>query len=212
MNFAIAFSKTREAINRNPPPLDALKRYIKDGYSNLKSQIANSKSIDDILDVVNDHCTLFDTSCLEGIVKRFDIKEAETHIQIYKDAVQLFCQKTKASLCLDEIFKVTRTPSLLRRETAIFVLDWDPTSCTLQDIQDIIAESIEGEGVQIRVIREGQSIIITCFFPLSLMTLITARAQETLELIKERGLLQLIVGHCTIYDYNRDKVRYFKQQ
>ena len=85
--FAIAFSNIREAINTTPPPLDKLKQFLKDGYSHFKSRIANSASIDDVLDVVNDHCTVINISCLEGIVKRFKIKEAETHIQTYKDIV-----------------------------------------------------------------------------------------------------------------------------
>ena len=153
--FAITFYKVREAINRSPPPLDKLKRFLIDGYSYFKSQIAHSNSIDDVLDVVNDHCTVINVSCLEGIVTQFNIKEAETHIQAYKDTIQSFCQKIKASLCLNENFKVTNTPSLLKCETTAFVLHWDPKDCTLEDIEDILAESIEG-NVQIRVIREGK--------------------------------------------------------
>ena len=204
--YAIAFSKIREAINTNPPPLDKLKQFLKDGYSYLKSQIAHSASIDDVLDVVNDHCTLINISCLEGIVKRFKIKEAETHIQAYKDFVQSFCKETKASLCLNESFKVTNTPFHLQCETAVFVLSWDPKDCTLEDIEDILSESIEG-NIQIRVIREGRSIIVTCFFPLNLTTLLIARSQETLESVKRRGLLLLKIGYYTIYDKNqRSKV------
>ena len=184
-----------------------MKQFLRDGYSYLKSQIAHSTSIDDVLDVVNDHCTLINISCLEGIVERYDIKEAKTHIQAYKIFVQSFCKETKASLCLEETFKERKSHSLLKCETAVFILDWDPTNYTLQDIRDIIAESVE-DNVQIRVIREGKSIIVTCFFPLSLTTLIIARAQETLESVKKKGLIQLTVGYCTIYDkHQRDKVR-----
>ena len=143
---------------------------------------------------------------MEGIVERFDIKKAKAEIQKYKDAVQSFCQNTKASLCLDEIFKVTRTPCLLKCETAVFVLDWDPNNSTLQQIRDILAESVE-ENAQIHVIRKDQSISVTCSFPLILTTSLIARAQETLELVKRRGLIQLTVGHCTIYDHSREKVR-----
>ena len=183
-----------------------MKQFLRDGYSYLKSQIAHSTSIDDVLDVVNDHCTLINISCLEGIVERFDIKEAEIHIQAYKDVVQSFCKETKASLCLEETFKKSKSRSLLKCETAVFVLDWDPKGCTLEDIKDILAESVE-ENVQICVIREGTSIIVTCFFPLSLTNVLIARAKETLESVKKKGLLQLTVGHCTIYDHRRDKVR-----
>ena len=203
--FAIAFSNIREAINTTPPPLDKLKRFLEDGYPHLESQIVHSESIDDILTVVRKHCTLINISCLEGIVKRFKIKEAETHIQTYKDIVQSFCQKTKASLCLDESFKITNTPSLLKCETVVFVLNWDPKDCTLKDIEDILSISLD-INVEIRYIQRGNSIIVTCFFPLNLTTLLIARAQETLEIMKEKGLLQLTVGHCTIYDHRRDKV------
>ena len=86
-------------------------------------------------------------------MKRFDIKEAEIHIQRYKDVVQSFCKKIKASLGLDESFKMRKSHSLLHCETADFVLNWDPHGCTLEDIKDILAESVE-ENVQIRVIRE----------------------------------------------------------
>ena len=204
--FDKAFSKIQEAIISNPPPIDELRRFLENSYNYLHPQVAHSISIKEILTVVRDHCTLIDISCLEGIVKRFDIKEAESYIPTYKDAVQFFCQKTKASLCLGKMLKVTRTPCLLKCETAVFVLDWDPNDCTLQDIQDILFELVE-ENVQIHVIRKDQSMSVTCFFPLSLTTLLIAKAQDTLELVKKKGLIQLMVGYGTIYDYRRDEVR-----
>ena len=186
--------------------MDELKCFFADSYPHLKTEITHSRSINDVLNVVRDHCTLIDISCLEGIVERYDIKEAQTHIQTYKNVVQSFCMETKACLCLNETFKENKSHPLLKCETANFLLDWDPTNYTLQDIRDIIAESVE-ENVQIRVIREGNSIIVTCFFPLSLTMSIIARVQETLEELKKKGLLQLTVGYCTIYDHRRDKVR-----
>ena len=206
--FGLTFSRVREAINASPPPLDRLKRFIVDSYSHLRSQVVCSNSVDDILDVVNDHCTLIDINSLEGIVERFKIKEAETHIQTYKNIVQSFCKETKASLCLDKSFKVTKTPSLLKCETVEFVLDWEPKSCTLEDIKNILSESLE-MNVQIRYIKEGNSIIVICFFPLSpSILIIIAKAQETLEVLKKKGLIKLTIGYCTIYDkYKRDEVR-----
>ena len=206
--FALAFSKIRKAINASPPPLEELKEFLEDGYSYLQPQLVHCNSISEVLRIVKDHCTLIDISCLEGIVERFDIKEAKTHIQVYKNFIQSLCEKTKAYLCLNENFKVTKMPSLLKCETIEFVLDWDPKSCTLEDIKDILSESLE-MNVQIRYIREGNSIIVICFFPLSpAILIIIAKAQESLEVLKKKGLLKLTVGYCTIYDkYKRDEVR-----
>ena len=205
--FAIAFSNIREAINKSPPPLDILKQFLRDGYSHLKSRIAHSNSIDDVLNVINDDCTLINISCVESVVKRFDIKAAKAHIQAYKDVVQSFCKEMKASFCLGESFKVTKIPSLLRCETAVFVLDWDPKGCTLEDIKDLLTESVE-ENVVIRDIREGRYIVVTCFFAVSVTTLLIAKAQDTLESVKKKGLIQLTAGYCTIYDkHQRDEVK-----
>ena len=134
-----------------------MKWFFADSYPHLKSEITHSKSIDDVLDVVRGHCTLIDISCLEGIVERLDIKEAQTHIQAYKDVVRSFCKEIKAFI--EENLKENKSCSLLKCETAIFVLDWHPANYTLQDVRDIIAESVE-ENVQIRVIREGKSIVV----------------------------------------------------
>ena len=204
--FAKAFSNIRDAINKSPPPLYRLKLFLEDGYPQFQTQIACSKSIDEILGVVRDHCTVINISCLEGIVEHFDIKEAETHIQAYNAFVHTFCKETKASLCLGKSFKATKHSSLLKCETAVFVLDWDPKVCTLEDIKDILSVSLERD-VEIHYIQRGESIIITCFFPLSQLGPLIAKSQETLEPMKKKGLVQLIVGNSIIYDYKRDKVR-----
>ena len=204
--FAIFFHNIQEVINVSPPPLEELKRFLKHGYPHLKSQVTHSNSIDDILDLVNNHCTLINISCYDGIVKRFDIKEAETHIRSYKDAIQSFCKETKASLCLGESLKVTTTPSLLRCETIVFVLNWDPMDCTLKDIEEIVSESLS-KHVEIRYIQRGRSIVVTCFFPLDLLGPLITTAHEGLELLKKKGLIKLIIAHYIIYDkYKRDEV------
>ena len=203
--FAITFSNVREAINSSPPPLDKLKLFLEDGYPHLESQITCVKSIDEVLTVVRKHCTLINISCLEGIVKRFKIDEAEIHIQKYKKLVQSFCKKTKALLCVNKHFKETKTSCLLKCETATFVLDWDPKVCTLEDINEIISESLE-ENVDIHYIAKGNSIVVTCFIPFGLTISLIAKAKQTLESVKRRGLIHLTVGHCTIYDHRSDKV------
>ena len=138
-------------------------------------------------------------------MERFKIKEAEKYIEAYKNTIQSFC-KNRVSNTLGECFKGTKKLSLLQCETAVYVLDWIPRDCTLEDVKDILAESVEG-NVQICNLREGESIVVTCFFPLSLTPFLIAKAQETLHHVKERGLISLTIGYCTIYDKSkRDEV------
>ena len=132
-----------------------MKLFLEDGYFHLKSEIVCANSINDVLNIVRDHCTLTNISCLESIVKRFDIEEAKIYIQAYRDIVQSCCKKIKASLGLDESFKMRKSHSLLHCETAVFILDWDAYDYMLEDIKDILAESVD-ENVPIRVICEGR--------------------------------------------------------
>ena len=138
-------------------------------------------------------------------MERFKIKEAKKLIKAYNNTIQSFC-KEKVCKCLRKCFQV-KEPSLLKCETAVYVLDWDPEDCTLEDVKNILAVSVEG-NVQIRDLRKGKSIIVTCFFPLSLTPFLIAKAQETLLDVKKKGLISLTIGYCTIYDkYKRDEVR-----
>ena len=86
--FDIAFSKIQEAIISNPPPINELRQFLANRYNYLHPQVEHSVSIIEILTAMRDHCTLIDISCLEGIVKWFGIKEAESYIPTYKNAVQ----------------------------------------------------------------------------------------------------------------------------
>ena len=93
---------------------------------------------------------------------------------------------------------MTTTPSLLRCETVVFVLNWDPVDCTLEDIEEIVSESL-GRNVEIRYIQRGRSIVVSCFFPLDLLGSLIATAHEALELLKKKGLIKLIINHYMVY-------------
>lgn len=204
------FNTIREAINARPPPLDEIKQFLENAYSYISSQIADSNSIDEILNVLRDHCTFIDIACLEGIVERFKLKEAETHIYAYNELTESFCKETKAFECLGESVKVTKNPPLLRCDTAVFIFNWDPRHCTLEYIKDLLDDSLEGI-VQIHLIAKTNSNFstnVTCFFPHTLATLLFAKAYETLETVKEKGLLKLTISDCVIYDKKeKDEVR-----
>ena len=113
-------------------------------------------------------------------------------------------------LCLEEIFPITATPTPLISETATFVLDWDPDDYTLNDIRTILSVVFErlAKRVTVKVIKEGNSIIVTCTFPLNLLGPLIAKAQKTILSIKNKRLITLTIGHCIVWDVRkRDEVR-----
>ena len=200
--FGSTFFKVRRAISNKPPPVEEIKTLLQDSFIDLKPQIVHVNTINEILDIVRDKCTLTDISYLETIVEEFDIEEAKDHIQTYKKSIKEFCATVSVRLCLDESFRMSSSSTFLKCETATFVLDWNPDDCVVNDIKDVLSECFErlSETVQIEVIKKTNSIAVTCVFPLSLATSLIAKAQETIELVKKRKLLKLTISHCIIFD------------
>ena len=179
------------------------------GFPELKPELSNAETMDDILDIVRDKCTLINISYLEVVVDQFNIEDAKAYIEEYKDIIEKFSQKVAIKLCLGERFQITQNLLPLKCETAKFVLDWNPENTTLNDVRNILAVSFQKleKSVKIDVIKKSNSFTVTCIFPLHLLARLVSIAQETIEVVKKRGLIRLIIGPCIIWDINnRDQV------
>lgn len=194
------FSNVRTLIN--PIPLDELKSFVEDCHPHLSPKLAHAATINDTLRIVRDRSTLVDITDLEAIIDRFNIKDAQPHITSYKEYIEDFCKSVSVRLCLDQTFQIPRSPSPLECEKVVFVLDWDPDQCTMEDIKDMISKGFEAlaRRVQVVLLKEGSSIIVTCVFPLHLTSVLVAKAQSNLELLKNTGLIKLSIGYITLWD------------
>ena len=206
--FAKAVFNIRCCITKSTASAEEVKSLLY-AFPDLKPELSNAKTMNDILDVVRDKCTLININYLEVVVEQFNIEDAKPHIKIYKNAVEKFSDEVAVELCLGKHFHMAQIPSCLKCETAKFVLDWNPDNTTLNDIRDILAVSLKklAKSVKIDVIKRSNSITVICIFPLHLLGRLIAIAQETIELVKKRGLIRLIIGPCIIWDINsRDQV------
>ena len=170
--------------------------------------MACSNTLDDVLDIVKVKCTLIDIEIFKAIGGEIMVKEVNVHIKAYEDAIEEFCRTVTTRLSLQEYLVVSNS-SPLKCEIAKFVLEWDSDKTSLTDIKNLLSVAFErlNKRVKVIIVTEGNSIVVTCTFPLSMTTLLVVKAQETLESMIKRGLLQHTIGHCIIYDHRRDKVR-----
>ena len=197
-------------IAKGIPSLEKLKRYLGRCFRELKPQLAIAESFDDVMEIVEDKCTIINVCCLEAIVDQYNIIEAKQHIMQFKTAVDTFCKEVKLSVCCKESFKRISLSSQLICETIEFVLEWETDKHTLSDIKHLLTKAFEDivNNIQVRAINEGNSIIITCYAPQYMMDNLLMSAKENLSLLKEMGLTKLIIGYHTIYDkHQRDNVR-----
>ena len=215
MKFGIAFTSICTEITKSKslPPVSNVKMLLRNCFPHMKKIFDNCHSIDDLLDELLNKCTIINISCIENLVKVLEIKDAEAHIQTYRETLNKFCKEVSVKLCLQEKFHVANVPSPLQCETINLVLDWIPDQCTLDDIRDILSITFEQElskEVYINVIKPNNSITVTCTFPLSLTAFLVAKAQTTVELVKMKGLIQLTIGYNIILE--KKYVRIFSMQ
>ena len=191
------------------PSLKELKTYLRRCFRELKPQLSLAESFDDVMELVEDKCTIINICCLEAIVDHYNITEAKRHIREFKTAVDKFCEKVKTDICINQNFKITLSHHLTC-ETIEFILEWEADKYTLRDIKDLLSKAFKdmAKSVQVRAIKEGNSIIVTCYAPQYMMDILLITAKENLDNLKEMGVKKLTLGYCTIYDKRqRDKVR-----
>ncbi|XP_019858256.1 PREDICTED: uncharacterized protein LOC109586504 [Amphimedon queenslandica] len=88
--------------------------------------------------------------------------------------------------------------SLVRRSS--FVLKWNPSEHSLSSIRALLWKTFKDNQVEVVVIKEGNSIIVTCYAPHYLMESLLVTARDNVDLLKEMGLISLTIGYYTVYD------------
>ena len=201
VTFGNLFDDIAPLIEAGIPSLDKLKRYIRRCFQELEPQLSIAKSFDDVIDIVQDSCTIINICCLEAIINRYKITEAQKVITEFKKQVDDFCENVKADICLDQNFK-TASSSHLTCESIEFVVEWKTNECTLRHIKGLLSKAFEdmAKSVQVRAVNEGNSIIIICYAPLRLMDFLLMVAKSNLDLLKEMGVIKLTIGYHIIFD------------
>lgn len=201
--FGLAFYKVRLAINEKRINPEEIKMLLSDCFPFHKTYFGNKnlKTVHEVLEVVKEKCTLIDINCLEVVIKQFDVKEAFPHIETYKKQVEEFCKQFLTSLSCSQSLQVMRTPQTLSSETLVFVLDWEPRNCTMNDIRDLIRKASEPHRTYIRIdqIEPNRSISVTCYVPMCLMGGVVANTLLNIQYLSSKGLKELIVSCITIW-------------
>ena len=202
----VAYGKLKEKVVpivvKSISSLRTLKKFLQRCFPELTHQLGIARSFNNVMDLVEDKCTIINVACLEAIVDHYNITEAKNHIEEFKKLVDDFCEKIKADICCNQTFKIDSFSHPLICETIVFVLEWEADKHTISDIKRLLAKAFKDlvNNVQVRAINEGESIIITCYAPQHMMDILLMTAKENLEELKELGLSRLSFGYYTIFD------------
>ena len=197
-NFVKALNKIKEAVD-----LETLKNSLRLRLLNrpdLKPQIQECDTTTDVLELIYGQCSLTNINLLAETIEDTKNEEAIRVMQEYKKSNDTFFETLSLSLCLEKHFS---PPPALQCEEAVFVVNKSIESYTLKNVERILEAAIGrlSEEVHVSVITESNSFIITCSFPLTLSESLISAALKNLKILKEKGVIMLTIGYCTVYDH-----------
>ena len=170
------------------------------GYTDLNPRISDCSTTADVLMLIQEQCSIIDITLLDETIKHLEISEARPIIEAYRESNEAFIKDLPLRLSLEEHFF---PHPALECEKAVFIVNKNVKDYTLEDTQRFLDAAFEklGKKVHVVVIREGNSFTIICSFPLTLSESLISTALKNLKVLKERGIIKLIIGYCTVYDY-----------
>ena len=189
------------------PSLDDFISLLKRCRREVKPQLSIAKSFDNVMDIVEENCSIVSITILETIVDHYSITEAADYILAYKTHLEEFCE---INICNVQLKKLSS--SLLTCNTIKFIVNWEVTKCTLSAIKGLLWKAFHDfdKKVEVVALNEVNSIAIVCYAPHHLMDSLLLTAQDNLETLIELGLIQLTIGYYTVYDKRtKDKVLHY---
>ena len=181
------------------PSVDKLKTYLGGCRRSLKPRLKDANSFDDIMELIEDECSITNIALLETIVNKYSIQDAGDMILAYQTHLDDFCQNKLTMFCNRQLKRLSS--SLLTCETIKFVLKWNPSEHSLYSIRALLWKTFKDNQVEVVVIKEGNSIInVTCYAPHYLMESLLVTARDKVDILKELGLISLTIGYYTVYD------------
>ena len=186
--------------------VDDIKQFLEDYDSSLKEKLAKISTLQEVMSLIRDNCSLINVVILEAVVEYFEITGAQKHIDNYKKLIMESCKNLSVCLCLNESFDTVKTSPPLKCETATYTLGWEPNEHKLKDVIDILSKT-SGKCVKVKSIKEGNSITVTCTFPHSLTGAIITKVMENIDILIKNGLISLTIGYCTVWARQTGKVQ-----
>ena len=200
--YGIFRDKIKPLLSKNIPVSTVeLKRFLGHTFPELTPELANARSTNTIIDIVKRRISITNIAMIEVIVKRYNISEAKDLIIDYQKEIQKFTSDMKLKLLLNK--KLSPSLSSLICETIEFVLDWEPSDHSLDDIHQLLEKAFDDSSkrITVRSIQEGNSIIIICYAPRYLINVLLLEAQANLHVLREeKNLIRLNIGHFTVYN------------
>ena len=206
--FSLMFWKVEAEIKKinSKELVDDLKIIIQSYRESLKDQLNKPEciTVSAVMRTVLNKCTVININILKHIVNVLDISEAKDLIQEYETSTKKFVDENFLLLQEQTLVQI-KTPALLQCETIVTVIDWKVDKDIKKDVEEYLLLAFGDYSIEIDVksMREGNSVTITALFPLCLFERLLVSAFHKLPVLRAKGLLKLKIGYCTLFEVSQ---------
>ena len=200
-------------LKNKPVSLDDLK-YFLSLYQELRKDTEAAESLIDAMRIVSDNTSLTNTKRLEAVAKEFDLQDAISLIEEFNKLIDEFCETIQTQHIYGQDFMKHSHKNLLKSEQVKFVLEWEGDKTTLSDIQSLLRKAFHDNArhVMVKVVNEGNSIIVICYAPLHLHEALIRLVKDNEEDLRNEKVVSVTIGGFIIIKREtEDKVRDLSQ-
>ena len=179
-------------------------------FPQMKEEATAAESIEAAMGVVYSHTSLINTSHLETVAEKFKLQDAIRLIKEFNDSIDEFCSRIKTEHIYGRDFMENK--NLQESEEVKFVLEWEGDKSTLSDIRSLLARAFHEKArhVIVKVVNQGNSIIVFCYAPPHLHEELKRIVTESDNkgYLREMEILSITIGGFKILKREtKDKVR-----
>ena len=198
-------------LKNKPVSLDDLK-YFLSLYQELRKDAEAAESLNAAMRIVGDYTSLTNTKRLEAVAKKFNLQDAILLIEEFNKSIDKFCKTIQTQHIYGQDFMKHSHKNLMKSEQVKFVLEWEGDKTTLSDIQSLLRKAFhyEAKHVIVKVVNEGNSIIVICYAPPYLHEELIRLVKDREEDLRNEKVLSVTIGGYVIIEREtEDKVRVF---
>lgn len=200
-NFLIAdiIENISERLNRGEISDSSLRRRL---IASRECDEPDSATVKLIQDYIEASSSVINTKQIKNLCKRFGSPDILKDIDDYEKRRQELCN----TLTTDQLIgKLLGTIKTMGSNTITFTVKWDAKKTKMNQIEDLLHLAFDNCECAIHVtnVREGNSFTVTCYAPEAIIGLLIFKAQKNLSLLKEKGVIFLKIGYCTLLDHKR---------
>ena len=198
-------------LKNKPVSFDDLKYFLSIDRA-LRKDAEAAESLNDAMRIVGDNTSLTNTKRLEAVAKEFDLQDAISLIEEFNKSIDEFCETIQTQHIYGQDFMKHSHKNLLNSEQIKFILEWEGDETTLSDIQSLLRKAFHDNArhVMVKVVNEGNSIIVICYAPSHLHEQLIRLVRDSEDNLRNKKVLSVTIGGFAIIKREtEDKVRGF---